>query len=65
MNFVVGSGPAGVSAAKGLLDRGYAVTLLDAGIEIEEGRKEALLEAHHPKTTPRQSHSPRRIHSGS
>ena len=32
---VVGSGPAGVSAAKGLLERGCKVTLLDVGCTIE------------------------------
>ena len=35
MIVVIGSGPAGVSAARALLDRGLAVTLLDAGIELE------------------------------
>src|SRR5262245_34626785 len=33
--FVIGSGPAGVSAARALLDRHLAVTLVDAGIEME------------------------------
>lgn len=31
--YVIGSGPAGVSAAKGLLERGFEVTMLDAGID--------------------------------
>jgi choline dehydrogenase-like flavoprotein len=37
---VIGSGPAGVSAARALLDRGLEVTLLDAGIEMEPERRE-------------------------
>lgn len=36
---VVGSGPAGVSAAKGLLERGFQVTLLDAGNTLENEKK--------------------------
>jgi len=36
---VIGSGPAGVSAARALLDRGLAVTLVDAGIEMEPERR--------------------------
>ena len=43
MLYVVGSGPAGVSCAKALLDRGFAVTMLDAGIELEQ-EKQLLLE---------------------
>jgi choline dehydrogenase-like flavoprotein len=43
MIYVIGSGPAGVSCAAGLLARGYAVTMLDAGIELEED-KQAVLE---------------------
>jgi len=37
---VIGSGPAGVAAAKALAEAGHAVTLLDAGREIEPGRME-------------------------
>src|SRR5262245_16705551 len=37
---VIGSGPAGISAARALLDRGLEVTLLDAGIEMEPERRE-------------------------
>src|SRR4051794_39175127 len=35
MNYVIGSGPAGVAAAASLLSRGLPVTLLDAGGELE------------------------------
>ena len=40
MNYVIGSGPAGVSAASALLSRGLSVTLLDAGAELESGLQE-------------------------
>lgn len=40
---VVGSGPAGVSAAKGLLERGHQVTLLDVGHTLEP-EKQILLQ---------------------
>ncbi|MFH0737395.1 MAG: GMC oxidoreductase [Candidatus Micrarchaeota archaeon] len=36
MFYVVGSGPAGVSCAKALLERGEEVTMLDAGIGLDE-----------------------------
>ena len=39
---VIGSGPAGVAAAKALAEAGHPVTLLDAGREIEPGRMEAF-----------------------
>jgi choline dehydrogenase-like flavoprotein len=39
MNYVVGSGPAGVAAADSLLQRGLSVTLLDAGGELDEDVK--------------------------
>lgn len=35
MNYVIGSGPAGVAAAAALLEQGLAVTMLDAGGELE------------------------------
>lgn len=35
MNYVVGSGPAGISCAQGLLDRGAEVTLIDSGLTLE------------------------------
>src|SRR5258708_4370174 len=35
MNYVIGSGPAGVSCAKALLARGAAVTLVDIGHVLE------------------------------
>ena len=36
---VVGSGPAGVACARALLERGARVTMLDAGIVLEEPRR--------------------------
>ena len=39
---VVGSGPAGVSVAKALLERGCKVTLLDAGNTLEPEKKVIL-----------------------
>jgi len=44
MNYVIGSGPAGVSAATALLDRGVPVTMLDAGTELEAHRRRAVEE---------------------
>ncbi|MFI5346893.1 MAG: hypothetical protein ACHQ51_11015 [Elusimicrobiota bacterium] len=38
MNYVVGSGPSGVMAARALLDRGLPVTMLDAGAELDADR---------------------------
>src|SRR5687767_7155500 len=35
INFVIGSGPSGVAAAKALLDRGQEVVMLDVGITLE------------------------------
>ena len=40
--FVIGSGPAAVSCAYALVERGYAVTVLDAGIELEPERAQAV-----------------------
>ncbi|PIN75604.1 hypothetical protein COV18_02040 [Candidatus Woesearchaeota archaeon CG10_big_fil_rev_8_21_14_0_10_37_12] len=42
MLYVVGSGPSGISCAHALLSKGEQVTLLDAGIELEEDRKNIL-----------------------
>ena len=39
---VIGSGPAGVTAAKALLDRHVSVTMLDVGIALEQDRKDLL-----------------------
>lgn len=36
MNIVIGSGVAGVSAAKALVDKGQEVTILDTGLQLEE-----------------------------
>ena len=38
MNLVVGSGPAGIACAKGLLSQGAEVTLIDAGSTLEPER---------------------------
>lgn len=38
MIYVIGSGPAGVSSAVALVKRGYQVTMLDAGVELEVDR---------------------------
>jgi choline dehydrogenase-like flavoprotein len=37
INFVIGSGPSGVSAAKALLDRKQTVVMLDVGMTLEAG----------------------------
>jgi choline dehydrogenase-like flavoprotein len=42
MNFVVGSGPAGVACAQALLARGVPVTMLDAGLTLEPARQQQL-----------------------
>lgn len=54
MNYVIGSGPAGVSVAHALLARGLAVTLLDPGVTLESERLHALrrLSAGPPGTWP-------------
>lgn len=38
MIYVIGSGPAGVSSAMALVKRGYQVTMLDGGMELEADR---------------------------
>ena len=45
MIFVIGSGPAGVSAATALLARGEAVTLIDVGLTLDQTREEKLSQA--------------------
>lgn len=42
MIYVVGSGPAGVSAAFALLNQGVEITLLDVGVELEQERKKRV-----------------------
>lgn len=42
MNYVIGSGPAGVAAAQALLKQGLEVTMLDAGLELEEENQVAV-----------------------
>ena len=39
MFYVVGSGPAGLACSAALLRKGHAVTMLDAGLELESDRK--------------------------
>jgi choline dehydrogenase-like flavoprotein len=43
MNYVVGSGPAGVSCAMALLQKGAQVTLLEPGLELEPERSQQLI----------------------
>jgi choline dehydrogenase-like flavoprotein len=52
MIYVVGSGPSGVSGARALLKKGYKVTLLDAGRELEPDRQAVLsrLKSGRPET---------------
>lgn len=47
---VVGSGPAGVATTKGLLERGYKVTLLDAGKNLEPEKQDLLHKTQTTKT---------------
>jgi choline dehydrogenase-like flavoprotein len=51
MIYIVGSGPAAVSCATALLDRGAQVTMLDAGLELEADnqRRRAQLAASSPE----------------
>ena len=44
MNYVVGSGPAGISCATALLRQGHRVTLLDAGVRMEPERRAIVAE---------------------
>ena len=39
---VIGSGPAGVACAQGLLARGAHVLMLDAGVELESDRAKII-----------------------
>lgn len=52
MHCVIGSGPAGVAAAAALIGRGFRVTMLDAGGELEPDLKTlaARLGTRHPDT---------------
>jgi choline dehydrogenase-like flavoprotein len=66
MDYVVGSGPAGVACAAALLARGRAVTMLDAGLTLEVGR-EALrtaMEAQAPEDWTAEQHAMRKIPLG-
>lgn len=42
MRYVIGSGPAGIAAAYCLVKRGFSVTILDAGLELETERQEIV-----------------------
>src|SRR5712671_3009558 len=42
MNYVIGSGPAGVSATHALLARGEPVTMVDAGLTLEPEREAVI-----------------------
>ena len=42
MHLVIGSGPAGVACAQALLDAGHAVTMIDAGLNIEPERQRVV-----------------------
>jgi choline dehydrogenase-like flavoprotein len=44
MYYVIGSGPAGVACAYALARKGVEVTLIDAGLELENPRRQQLLE---------------------
>jgi choline dehydrogenase-like flavoprotein len=43
MIYIVGSGPSGIACAYALVEKGLDVTILDAGIEIEPERENALV----------------------
>jgi len=43
MIYVVGSGPAGVSCAMALLQKGVQVTLLDLGLELDAKASDQLV----------------------
>ena len=63
MDYVIGSGPAGVACARALLARGRAVTMLDAGLTLEESR-EALrvtMAAQAPEEWTGEQHAMRRF----
>jgi len=49
MNFIVGSGPAGVSAALALVDQGQPVTMIDAGYQLEPDRQDVVNSLHSKK----------------
>jgi choline dehydrogenase-like flavoprotein len=51
---VIGSGPAGIACARGLLDRGARVVLLDAGIAIEPEKERVVAPL---RTQPREAWS--------
>src|ERR1700675_1064239 len=40
--YIVGSGPASISCAQALVDDGYPVVILDAGIELEAERQQMV-----------------------
>lgn len=58
MIYVIGSGPAGVSAALALLKKGRRVTLLDAGFELEPERAAVVEKL---RTTPKHRWNPKEV----
>src|SRR5580704_15011775 len=42
LHYVVGSGPSGMACAHALLQRGARVVMLDAGITLEESRRNTI-----------------------
>jgi choline dehydrogenase-like flavoprotein len=66
MDYVIGSGPAGMACAQALLARGRAVTMLDAGLTLEAGR-EALrnvMAAQAPQDWTAEQHAMRKMALG-
>ena len=45
MIYVIGSGPSGISCARALLNKGAHVTMLDAGIGLEDERRAVVEQA--------------------
>lgn len=56
IHYVIGSGPAGVACAHGLVERGATVVMLDAGIDLEPSRSSLVAEmaAHPPQAWSRE-----------
>ena len=52
MLYVIGSGPAGVSCAQALLAKGFEVTILDAGVLLEQDKRDVLVKLGKTKEWP-------------
>jgi choline dehydrogenase-like flavoprotein len=50
MIYIIGSGPSGIACAHALLKRGLSVTMLDAGLELEEKKQHLLQDPLYPDT---------------